>query len=645
MVFLKLLENLRNKTSNLLNSQNFDPVKFSVESAKPGFGDITCNVSFLLSKQLKKSPQEISTKLSKLYQFDDLPQIKNVQAHQSGYLNFEIDYTKFNDDVIPISVQSDYGAIDIGKSEKIVVEHTSVNPNKALHIGHVRNIILGDVISKILKKGNYNIKVLNYVDDSGLQVADLIVGFTELGFSQEPPRNKKFDHYCGDTVYVKTTEKYETDKQLEEKRYHVLKQIEDSSSTISKMAQTITRKVLDEQLKTVWNLGVFYDCLNFESQIIHSKLWDKIFEKLKSENQIKYEETGDNAGCWVIPAEGEDDKILVRSNGVATYIAKDIPYAAWKLGLVDDPFSYKIHSTQKNTQTLYETTLDEISDHDDDKLNFSGNKVITVIDNRQIRLQKIVSGLMAKFKEEGAYTHLGYESVTLSADAVSSLGKSVQTISESGSKSMKGYSIVNDKNTQMSGRKGLYVNADTVLETLTKRVYDESKSRNENLSEPELEKIANTVAVGTIRYEMIKPDLDKIITFDLKNSLRLEGDTCSYIQYSYARASRILEKTDVQPNFDSGFGLLSSQHETNLIKKIAMFDVAVNDSVKNFSPKVIAKYSYDLAVTFSSFYEHVKVLASENPELLNSRLCLVISFQKTLKSALGLLGIDAPERM
>ncbi len=630
MVFLKLLENLHKKTTQILDSQKFEPVQFSVESAKPGFGDITCNVPFLLSKQLKKSPQEISSELSKLYDFADLPEIKNVEAHSSGYLNFAIDYAKFNDNVISSSTRDDYGKIDIGKNQTVVVEHTSVNPNKALHVGHIRNVILGDVISKILKKGNYDVKVLNYVDDSGLQVADIIVGFKYSGFSEESPDNEKFDHYCGDTVYVKTTEKYESDKELEEKRHEILKQIEDRTSEISKMAQKITRRVLGEQLKTVWNLGVFYDCLNFESQIIHSKLWEKIFEKLKSDNQIKFEDSGDNAGCWVIPAEGEDDKILVRSNGVATYIAKDIPYAAWKLGLIDDPFSYKIYSTQKNSQKLYETTLDEFESekYDDGKLDFTGNKVITVIDNRQIRLQKIVSGLMSKFKEDGAYIHLGYESVTLSADTVKSLGLSVDGDSA-----------------QMSGRKGLYVNADTVLENLTERVYAESKSRNGDLSKSELEKIANTVAVGTIRYEMIKPDLDKIITFDLKNSLRLEGDTCSYVQYSYARASRILEKTETQPNFDSKMELLSSQHETNLIKKIAMFDVAVNDSVRNLSPKVLAKYSYDLAVLFSSFYEHVKVLSSETPELLNARLCLVVSFQKTLKSALGLLGIDAPERM
>ena len=190
MVFLKLLENIQSKTADILNAKNYDPVQFSVESAKPGFGDLTCNVPFLLSKQLKKSPQEISVELSKMYNFDDMPQIKNVEPHSSGYLNFSIDYTKFNDLVISSSLQENYGTLEFGNNEKIVVEHTSVNPNKALHVGHIRNIILGDVVSKILKKANYDVKILNYVDDSGLQVADIIVGFTELGFSQESPGNE-----------------------------------------------------------------------------------------------------------------------------------------------------------------------------------------------------------------------------------------------------------------------------------------------------------------------------------------------------------------------------------------------------------------------------------------------------------------------
>ena len=262
----------------------------------------------------------------------------------------------------------------------------------------------------------------------------------------------------------------------------------------------MTRKVLDEQLKTVWELGVFYDCLNFESQIIHSKLWETIFEKLKSDNLVRLESSGENAGCWVIPTDGEDDKILVRSNGVATYIAKDIPYAAWKLGIIDDPFNYKVYSKQGNDQILYETTLEKNSEP---KQNFSGEKVITVIDNRQIRLQKIVTDLMRLFSGTDSYIHLGYESVTLSANTASKLG--LET---------------NEKSVQMSGRKGLYVDADLILSKLKNKIFEESKKRNANLDTTELNEIAKSVSVGTIRYEMIKPDLDKIISFALDPSLK-----------------------------------------------------------------------------------------------------------------------------
>ena len=628
MAFLELLEQIRRDIDQIIKNKGYQNVNFTVEPSKPGFGDITCNVGFLLAKQLKQSPHEISKTLASLIQVKPNSEIKNVVAHATGNLNFEINYEFFNNQVISATLQDDYGKLDIGKNQKIVVEHTSVNPNKALHIGHIRNVVLGDVVARILKKVNYDVKVLNYIDDSGLQVADIIVGFKFGGLSDVPPEGKKFDHYCGDDIYVKITESYESDKSLEEKRHKVLQEIEDEDSEISKYAKKITRRVLDEQLKTVWELGVYYDCLNFESQIIHSKLWDIIFEKLKSDNLIRLESSGNNAGCWVIPADGEDDKILVRSNGVATYIAKDIPYAAWKLGLVDDPFKYKIHSTQNNNQPLYETTLDHLVQHEDSKIDFFGDKVITVIDNRQKRLQNIVTNLMSKFKDVGAYIHLGYESVTLSDDTVKALG-----LSSDG------------KSTQMSGRKGLYINADLVLENLKKKVFQESQKRNDDLGKETLEQIAEDVAIGTIRYEMIKPDLDKIITFDINNSLKLEGDTCSYIQYSYARATRILEKSGIDPNFDTDFANLKSQYETDLLKRIAMFDIYVNDAANNLSPKIIAKYCYLLSTTFSSFYEHVQVNSAETPELKNSRVCLIHAYRRTLTNALSLLGITTPERM
>ena len=616
---------MRENISKIILEKGYDKVNFVVEPSRSGFGDITCNVAFLLAKSLRKTPQEIAQEFAGAYDTGLSKELNKAEAHQSGYLNFFLDTNSFNKTVLLESQKENYGSTDIGKNSKLVVEHTSVNPNKALHIGHLRNVTIGDAISRILSKVNYDVKVLNYIDDSGLQVADLIVGFKFGGFSETPSSGEKFANYCGDTVYVKTTAKYESDKELESRRREILKELEDPTSETAKFGKTITRKILSDQLDTVWNLGVSYDCLNFESDILYSKLWEKVFERMKSENLTRLQDEGDNTGCWILPIENEDDKILVRSNGVATYVAKDIPYAAWKLGVLNDPFNYAKYTTQSNGKVLYETTLDEAQIP---KQSFVANKVITVIDNRQANLQKIVTDIMSKFSPESSYVHLGYEAVTLSSETAKLLGNKTD-----------------GREVQMSGRKGLYINADEIIEKLEKRIYLESKERNASLDDASLNEIAHDVAIGTIRYELIKPDLDKIITFDINTSLKLEGDTCSYIQYSCVRAARILEKSDKKPDFNASFDQLNTQHDLNLIKQIGMFEIFVNDAAKNYSPKVIAKYCYGLAVTFSSFYEHVKVLKAETPELVNARLCLVLSFGLTLEKALDLLGITVPQRM
>ena len=254
---------------------------------------------------------------------------------------------------------------------------------------------------------------------------------------------------------------------------------------------------------------------------------------------------------------------------------------------------------------MWQTTLDKNTE----SKKFSGDKVITVIDSRQTRLQNIITELMSKFKsDENSYLHLSYESVTLSAETAKSLGMDIQ-----------------GKQTQMSGRKGLYVNADQVLDLLELKISEETKKRNPELDIKSIEQISYDVAVGTIRYEMIKQDRDKIITFDLTKSLSLEGDTASYIQYAYARASRILEKAGIKPNFEVSFDLLENEFEIRLVKQIGRFELEIKDAAQNFSPKVIAKYCYNLAVTFNAFYEHVKVLEIENNSLTNVRLCLVFS--------------------
>lgn len=628
MTFKAILDEIENNLNKVLSDLSVSNVKFSVEPAKPGFGDVSSNISFLLAKQLKKNPKEIAEMLSEKYSDCASTLVLKSEAHPSGYLNFHANWNKLNQLILSESYLDTCGDVDIGNDSTIVVEHTSVNPNKALHIGHIRNIIVGDTVSRILQKAKYKVNVLNYVDDSGLQVADIIVGFKHFGYDEVPPNNKKFDHYCGDDVYVKTTEKYESDSSLEEIRKNVLKELEDGDSETAKFADKITRKVLAGQLETCWNLGVTYDCLNFESQIIRSGLWNEIFEKLKDMKLVEYENGGKNEGCWVIRGEDkEEDKVIVRSNGTATYIAKDIPYAAWKLGLLEDPFNYEQYGAkQPDSRILWQTTLDKTNPI---SKNFTGEKVVTVIDSRQARLQKIITSLMGKFKSNSdAYYHLGYESVTLSSDTAKTLGLNTD-----------------GKQAQMSGRKGLYVNADSVYEILKEKTREETKKRHPDMDDAEIDSIAHLVSVGTLRYEMIKQDLDKIITFDLTKSLSLEGDTSPYIQYTHARASRILEKSGRTPTIEVDFSLLKEKSELDLIKNIGLFNLQVRDAANNLSPKVIARYCHDLAVAFNSFYEKSKVLDLGDAELENSRLCLVNSFKIVLEKALDLLGIKAPDRM
>ena len=627
MTFKILLDEINSNIQKIIEQLNLPQTSFVVEPAKSNFGDVMCNVSFLLSKHLKKKPYDVAQIISDKYQPFLGKLVEKVEAHPSGYINFFADYSHLNRIILKSSMKDDYGFLDLGHKSKIVVEHTSVNPNKALHIGHVRNIIIGDTVARILRKTNFDVSVLNYVDDSGLQVADIILGFTHLKFSEEPPKDQKFDQYCGDEVYVKTTEEYSSNPDLENTRKKILQDLEDSDSKIAKLGDKITRKVLAAQLDTCWELSVFYDCLNFESQIIRSGLWKQVFEKMKEMKLIELEQEGKNAKCWVIKGEkNEEDKVLVRSNDTATYIAKDIPYAAWKLGLLPDPFNYTQYRIQDNGKILWETTLDVSKEP---KQDFTGDKVITVIDSRQSRLQKIITKLIYQFKsDKKSYVHLSYESVTLSSAAAKQLG-----INSGG------------KQVQMSGRKGFYVNADSVLQMLKTQAYQETRKRNLNMNQDEINKIVKQIVVGTLRYEMIKQDLDKIITFDFVKSLSLEGDTALYIQYTHARSAGILGKAGFDPNFETTFELLKNPFEISLIKEIGKFELHIIDAVNNFSPKVIARYCHILAVAFNAFYEHVKVLDDTNESIKNERLCLVKSFQLTIQKALELLGISTPKQM
>jgi arginyl-tRNA synthetase len=637
MTLRLLIEQVRELVSSALTSIGYPVIEFDVsEPPQKGFGDLSCNVAFLLSKLLKKPPPTIATELAESLRLRIQDSYLLSTDAAGGYLNFKANYAMLSPATLSYALANPqkYGYHNSGQGRHIVIEHTSVNPNKALHVGHMRNVIIGDTLYRIMKATNHRTTVLNYIDDSGVQIADIVVGFKFAGFPVKPPsKNQKFDHYCGDEVYVKINEMYEKDPQLAQKRNLVLKEIEEGRSDTARFVMDITLRVLQEQLKTCWRMKARYDLLNFESHIVVSKLWSKAFELLKSNRIAKYETEGKNKGCWVIEGNKEEDKVLVRSDGTATYIAKDIPYAAWKLGLVEDPFFYREYTKQWDGSTLFATTLADGSKSIDKKFN-GGEPVITIIDSRQSRLQRIITQVLSKIGVAGdQYFHLSYEAVTLSSDTAKAFG----------------IDIGDRQFMHMSGRKGIYVNADYVLEALHAKAYDEVKSRNPDFSEQQLHPIAEEIAISAIRYNMIKQDLDKIITFDIKESLSLEGDTGPYLQYAYARSQRILEKS--QQNIIAGrrrdfaFDLLTHESEIALIKVIAKFDLVVEDAVKSLSPKSLAHYAYTLAMTFNIFYEKVPVLREQDDDVRLARLALVKVFGIALKNALEVLGITALDRM
>ncbi len=634
MTFRLLIESARKLVESSLAAAGYPSVAFEVtQPPRKEFGDLTCNVAFQLGKHAKKPPAKIATELVEVLRPMLLADqhIKSVEPHPAGYINFIADHRALSKITLGQVLENpeQYGTHDVGHGQHVVIEHTSVNPNKALHVGHVRNVVLGDTLYRMMKATNHRVTVLNYVDDSGLQVADVVMAFKYGGFPADGPSGKKFDQYVGDEVYVKINERYEKDPELVEKRKVVLREIEEGKSDIGRFAADVTLRVLQEQLRTCWRMKARYDLLNFESQIVTSRLWAEAFEILKKSNMVRLETEGKNIGCWVIEAKEEEDKILVRSDGTATYIAKDIPYAAWKLGIVEDPFSYKEFTKQWDGSALYRTAPDGERMQE---VEFNGGElVITIIDSRQGRLQRIISQVLSQIGTRDGnhqYHHLGYEAVTISSETAKTLG----------------IDIGDRQFMHMSGRKGIYVNADYVMDTLHAKAFEEVRTRNPELQDSRLHEIAEEIAISALRYNMIKQDLDKTITFDIKESLSLEGDTGPYLQYAYARSQRILEKFGEQ--IASGrFELLVHDSEVSVIKEISKLDLVMEDAVKSLSPKSIARYAYSLATAFNLFYEKVPVLKEENPDVRMARLGLVKAFGITLENSLKILGLTALERM
>ena len=639
MSFKKFIEQADEVINFALEKLNLQGESYSLtEPAKEDFGDLSCNIAFLLIKKLEKSPYEIASMLIEQYihNFDEkkrlesTPYVKSVVAHESGYINFKANFDLIGKEILNEILQNDFSYLDIGNGRKVIIEHTSVNPNKALHVGHLRNVAIGDTLYRLLKKTNHNVTVLNYVDDSGLQVADILVGFLYLKFPIIPEdKDLKFDKYCGNEIYAKVNELYEKDPSLVEKRKTLLKKLESGDAEISSFASEITLKVLNDQLKTCWRLKAHYDLLNFESHILNSDLWKNTFQKLRDQRIIKKETEGKNIGCWIFESVDEGIKIIVRSDNTATYIAKDIPYALLKIGTIQDPFKYKVFTNQWDDSNLWITTNDHL-ENDTHPIFFPAENSITVIDSRQTRLQKIIKEVLNKITEKSnEYLHLAYGPVLLSSRTANMLGINAEN---------------NNKSMQMSGRKGIYVDADYVLDTLHSKAKEEIIKRNPEITGADLEGTSEEIAISAMRYSLIKNDLEKEIKFDTIDSLSLEGNSGPYLQYAYARCCRLIEKSRIK-SFDCNAINLSHDIEYHLIKHLSKFSIVIEDTIKNMEPKLIAQYAYDLATIFNLFYEKLPILKEKNADISNTRICLVEAIRLMLEMNLSLIGITPLERM
>ncbi|MGG6460345.1 MAG: DALR anticodon-binding domain-containing protein [Candidatus Eiseniibacteriota bacterium] len=494
----------------------------------------------------------------------------------------------------------------------------------------------------------------NYIDDSGLQIADIVVGFQYAKFPIDPSdKTVKFDRYCGDEIYVKVNNLYKVDSSLLKIRTEILRQLETDANEVSSFASKITRKVLESQLKTCWRVKSRYDLLTFESHILHSNLWQQLFQILKTRGIIEYRSQGKNAGCWVyVPKDGSDEKVIVRSDGTATYIAKDICFAGLKMGLVKDPLKYSIYYSQWDdtdlwTTTIFDKNLDEgmfqkihnpVGSSSIQKYFFPGDLAITLIDERQKRLQNIIEEILDRIASHGSkYLGLSYGTVTLSAKTARQLNLQIDSTAES---------------VNMSGRSGITVNADFVLDLLFDRAKQAARERNPSLSGEELDKIAGDIAVSAARYNLLKYDVEKIVKFDLEDSISLEGDSGPYIQYTHARICSLVDKSQLNDKMDYEMTdikhvseALEMREERDLFRQLSKFEISVSEAVRNYEPKILTIYLHKLATLFNIYYEKIPIAKERDLRLAQARILLSMAVRIVISSGLSVLGMSPLERM
>jgi arginyl-tRNA synthetase len=541
--------------------------------------------------------------------------------------------------------------------EKIVVEHTNINPNKAAHIGHLRNAVLGDTFVRMLRARGHRVEVQNYIDNTGVQVADVVAGFHFLE-KQTPEQvaaliadpNVRFDYLCWE-LYARTSQHYIDVPEAKQWRVETLHSIESGVGPLAEMAHIVADAIVQCHIKTMLRLGIEYDVLPRESEILHLKFWASAFELLKQSKAIYLETEGKNAGCWVMPASAfssdenaEDSKVIVRSNGTVTYVGKDMAYQLWKFGLLGKDFHYRPLLSYPDGRKLWVST-DEPQTSTAPAFG-KATRVYNVIDVRQSYLQEVVvAGLKAlgAAKQAGQSIHFSYEMVALSPRCCADLGIA---LSEEDRK--RPY-------VEVSGRKGLGVKADDLVDKLIETTLGEVESRNEDKDPLQRRKSATQIAIGALRYFLLKFTRPTVIAFDFQEALALIGETGPYVQYAAVRSRKILrtleERGQTLPDFaaeltpESFARQLKTEDLWQTLLAASKSGSALEKSLEAGEPAHVAKYVFQLAQTFSNFYEHHHVLAEEDREKKIFLLWMTDFFRSQLESTLAILGIEVPEFM
>jgi arginyl-tRNA synthetase len=615
-------------------------------------GEFALAASFDLARKTRRKPVEIASELAAIAR--EIPGIKRVEVAGGGYLNLYLDRAEVAARLARSIEAKLHGREGSPEFEgKIIVEHTNINPNKAAHIGHLRNAALGDSFVRCLRFLGHEVEVQNYLDNTGVQVADVVVGLERMEgktLAEVAALDGRFDYYCWD-VYARVSDFYRQSEENQRWRSKTLQAIESGGNPTAELAEHVAMRIVRAHLATMARINVRYDLLPRESEILHLRFWEKAFQQLKERKAVYFVESGKNRGCWVMSTAGrsdddgsevsaEDQKIIVRSDGTVTYVGKDIAYQLWKFGLLGLDFNYR-PLEGPNGVHLWITTDQPSTGAGVPSFGRAG-RVYNVIDNRQAYLQGIVlQGLRALGYESEASNsvHFSYEMVALTPACCEEMG--FQLAEEDKKRSY----------VEVSGRKGLGVKADDLLDTLMERATAEVRSRH-SLPESEARAIASVIAVGALRYFLLRFARTTVIAFDFKEALNFEGETGPYVQYSVVRADNIFRKlqqsgAEVPAPQPEALGAFLDAHDDiwELVSHSARLPEIVRQVTQSLELALLAKYAFHLAQRFNLFYHRYHILSEPDPVRKANLLFVVDLVRKQLGASLDLLGCAVPDKM